>query len=138
MPSAMAKKPMFSESKRLDFELEFGAFICRENAMGEAVPIERAEESIFGFVLLNDWSARDIQAWEMAPLGPFNSKNFGTSVSGWVVLADAMAPFKTKGIQNHTQVLPYLQEPNAENVYDLNLQVDFSSKSLYLLHSYHA
>ena len=95
--------------------------------MGEPVPIKEAEENFFGLVLMNDWSARDIQAWEMTPLGPFNSKNFGTSVSGWVVLMDALEPFKAQGIENENEVLPYMQQAKKENVYDLNLQVDLTS-----------
>lgn len=89
-PTAQQPKPIFAPSQRLDFELELGAFVCKANKMGEPIDIKTAEENIFGFVLMDDWSARDIQAWEMVPLGPFNSKNFGTSVSAWVVLADAL------------------------------------------------
>ena len=126
-PTAQPPKPIFSPSKRLDFELELGAFLCKANKMGEPVDIKDAEESISGFVLLNDWSARDIQMWEMLPLGPFNSKNFGTSVSAWVVLADALEPFKTQGIENEGELLPYLQQKTKDNVYDLNLEVDLSS-----------
>lgn len=96
--------------------------------MGEAVPVDDAEEAIFGHVLLNDWSARDIQAWEMAPLGPFNSKNFGTSISPWVVLPDALEPFAAKGLDNE-EVLTYLQERKEKNVYDINLSVGLTRKS---------
>lgn len=126
-PYASNPKPVFTPSKRLDFELELGAFLCKANKMGEPVPIKEAEENIFGLVLMNDWSARDIQAWEMIPLGPFNSKNFGTSVSGWVVLTDALEPFKAQGIENETQVLPYMREAKKETVYDLNLEVELTS-----------
>ena len=98
--------------------------------MGEPVPIKEAEKNFFGLVLMNDWSARDIQGWEMTPLGPFNSKNFGTSVSGWVVLMDALEPFKAQGIENENEVLPYMREAKKENVYDLNLQVDLTSMAL--------
>lgn len=72
-PTAEVPKPSFTPSKRLDFELELGAFVCKANKMGEPVSIKEAEENIFGLVLMNDWSAGDIQAWEMVPLGPFNS-----------------------------------------------------------------
>ena len=126
-PTAQNPKPVFTPSKRLDFELELGAFLCKANKMGEPVPIKEAEENFFGLVLMNDWSARDIQAWEMTPLGPFNSKNFGTSVSGWVVLMDALEPFKAQGIENENGVLPYMQQAKKESVYDLNLQVDLTS-----------
>ena len=126
-PAAGTPKPAFTASKRLDFELELGAFICKSNKMGEPVGIKDAEENIFGFVLLNDWSARDIQGWEMLPLGPFNSKNFGTSISAWVVLADALEPFKIRGIENENELLPYLREKKRENVYDLNLEVELTS-----------
>jgi fumarylacetoacetase len=77
---------------------------------------------------MNDWSARDIQAWEYVPLGPFNAKNFGTTISTWVVLADALEPFKTKGLENESEILPYLKEKNEKTVYDINLEVDVKSK----------
>ena len=126
-PTAKIPKPIFSPSQRLDFELELGAFLCKANKMGEPVSIKEAEENIFGLVLMNDWSARDIQGWEMVPLGPLNSKNFGTSVSAWVVLLDALEPFRARGIENETELLPYLQEEKKENVYDLNLEVELKS-----------
>lgn len=95
--------------------------------MGEPVPIAQAEESLFGMVLMNDWSARDIQAWEYVPLGPFNAKNFATTISAWVVLADALEPFMIKGLNNETELLRYLREPRMESVYNINLEVDLSS-----------
>lgn len=119
-PTAEVPKPIFTPSKPLNFELELGAFVCKANKMGEPVSIKEAEENIFGLVLMNDWSARDIQAWEMVPLGPFNSKNFGTSGSAWVVLVDALEPFRASGIENENEVLPYMREGTKENVYDLN------------------
>ena len=115
----------FSACQKLDFELELGAFVGRENKMGEPIPITDAADSIFGLVLMNDWSARDIQLWEMVPLGPFNSKNFGTSISPWVVLMDALEPFRTQGISNETPLLPYLQEAK-NNVFDIRLEVDLT------------
>lgn len=133
-PTAPGPKPIFTASRRLDFELELGAFVCKANKMGEPVSIKEAEENIFGFVLMNDWSARDIQGWEMVPLGPFNSKNFGTSVSAWVVLTDALEPFKVGALENETKVLPYLQEDEKNTVYDINLEVSLTSmypRSLY-------
>lgn len=127
-PAATLKAPSFSPCKRLDIELELGAFVCKGNKMGEPIPIEEAADSIFGIVLLNDWSARDIQIWEYVPLGPFNAKNFGTTISPWVVLSDALEPFRTPGIKNETQLLPYLQEKRKENLYDIKLEVDISRK----------
>ena len=91
---ADAVPPVFGPSKALDYELEIGAFICGTNALGDSVPIARAEERLFGLCLLNDWSARDIQSWEYQPLGPFLSKNFATTVSPWIVTTDALAPFR--------------------------------------------
>lgn len=123
-PTAEKKVPVFGPCKKLDMELELGAFVCGSNPHGEPISIDKAEESLFGVVLMNDWSARDIQAWEYVPLGPFNAKNFGTTISTWVVLADALAPFKTKGQENDSEVLPYLKEKDEKNVYDINLEVD--------------
>ena len=119
---------MFSQCKKLDIELELGAFVCGSNEQGVPIPIGEAEDHLFGVVLMNDWSARDIQAWEYIPLGPFNGKNFGTTISTWVVLADALEPFKTKGLENDAHVLHYLQEKDEKTVYDINLQVDIKSK----------
>ena len=131
-PAAKVPKPIFVPSRRLDFELELGAFVCKANKMGEPVSIKEAEENIFGLVLMNDWSARDIQGWEMVPLGPFNSKNFGTSVSAWVVLMDALEPFRARGIENETEILPYMREEKNENVYDLNLEVELTSMANFI------
>ena len=109
-------------------ELELGAFVCRGNRLGESIPIGRAEESLFGFVLLNDWSARDVQAWEYVPLGPFTAKNFGTSISAWVVLADALDPFRCAGLENETELPRYLQEERKDSVFDIKLEVDLTSR----------
>jgi fumarylacetoacetase len=128
-PAAEKKVPIVSACRKLDIELELGAFVCRSNKMGEPVPIGEAEESIFGVVLMNDWSARDIQAWEYVPLGPFNAKNFGTTISPWVVLLDALEPFKTKGLENDAEILPYLREGSEKSFYDINLQVDLKTKN---------
>lgn len=125
--TAKVPKPIFIPSQRLDFELELGAFVCKANKMGEPVSIKEAEENLFGLVLMNDWSARDIQGWEMVPLGPLNSKNFGTSVSAWVILMDALEPFRVKGIDNETEILSYMREEKKETVYDLNLEVELTS-----------
>jgi fumarylacetoacetase len=91
--------PVFGPSERLDFELEMGFYVGAGNALGEPVPIAQAPEHIVGFSLLNDWSARDVQFWEMFPLGPFLGKNFGTSVSPWVVTTQALAPFRTPAME---------------------------------------
>ena len=128
------KTPVYGPSKSLDFELELGAFLCRANRMGEPVKVDQAHESIFGFVLMNDWSERKSQSWESSPLGPFVSKNFATTVSAWVCLAESLDPFLTKGIENNTQLLPYLETKNKNDVYDLNLEVDLTS--LYPLSSF--
>jgi fumarylacetoacetase len=93
-PSTSGIKPEFGPSKRLDFELEMGFYVGASNALGEPIAIADADQHIVGYCLLNDWSARDIQRWEMFPLGPFLSKNFGTMVSPWVVLAEALLPFR--------------------------------------------
>ena len=126
-PTAEPKIPTFTPCRKLDYELELGAFLCRPNNMGERVRIDDAEGSLFGFVLLNDWSARDIQTWEYVPLGPFNAKNFGTTISPWVVLADALEPFMTEGLKNETELLPYLREKKIQNTYSINLEVDLTS-----------
>lgn len=122
------KLPSFGSCMKLDFELELGAFLCRENKMGEPILIKDAADSIFGLVIMNDWSARDIQMWESLPLGPFNAKNFGTSISPWVVLMDALEPFKTQGIENEIELLPYLREEKV-NVFDIRLEVDITPES---------
>ncbi|KAJ4323790.1 hypothetical protein N0V94_001710 [Neodidymelliopsis sp. IMI 364377] len=127
-PTAEKKEPIFSPCKKLDIELELGAFVCGSNEQGTPIPIDKAADNLFGVVLMNDWSARDIQAWEYVPLGPFNAKNFGTTISTWVVLAEALDPFRVKGLENDGDVLPYLKEKDEKSVYDINLQVDVKSK----------
>lgn len=126
-PAADPKVPVFSPTRKLDLELELGAFLCKPNKMGEPVPISEAEEHIFGLVLMNDWSARDIQNWEYVPLGPFNAKNFGTSISPWIVLTEALEPFRSKGLENDKETLPYLKERREENVYDIKLEWELKS-----------
>lgn len=124
------KTPTFSPCRKLDMELEMGAFICKENEMGTSIDIKEAKEYIFGVVLLNDWSARDIQAWEYVPLGPFLAKNFGTTVSPWVVLSVALEPFLDVGLApgNREGLLPYLREEKAENVYNIDLTAEITTK----------
>jgi fumarylacetoacetase len=123
-----ATESSFGPCRRLDIELELGALLCKGNKLGEPVNINEAEKHIFGYVLLNDWSARDIQAWEAVPLGPFNAKTFATTISPWVVLKDALEPFHVSGILNEMRLHPYLQEARKENVYDINLEVELTSK----------
>jgi fumarylacetoacetase len=120
--------PVFRPSARLDMELELGMFVCRGNALGKPVPLHEAEDFIFGYVLMNDWSARDIQQWEYVPLGPFNAKNFGTTISGWVVLADALEPFRTVGLKNEVELQPYLREKRTDNILDIQLEVSITSE----------
>jgi fumarylacetoacetase len=127
-PQSGDQVPTFAPIKRLDYELELGAFVCKPNKLGEPVPIAEAEDNLFGLVMLNDWSARDVQSWEYIPLGPFNAKNFGSSISTWVVLMDALEPFKTRGIENDKEVLPYLQQKDDKTVYDIQLKIDLKSK----------
>ena len=124
-PAANPKVPTFTSCKKLDMELELAAFVSKPNEMGSPVDIADAESHIFGYVLMNDWSARDIQAWEYVPLGPFNSKNFGTTISPWVVLPDALAPFRTQSLRTEDQTfLPYLTEPRGDTAFDILLEVE--------------
>ena len=95
--------------------------------MGTSLKINGdAEEAVFGYVLMNDWSSRDIQRWEYVPLGPFNGKNFGTTISPWVVLPGALEPFRAAKLENKTELLPYLQEQRQDTVYDISLSIDLT------------
>lgn len=127
-PTAEPKVPTFAPCRRLDMELELGLFIARENKLGEPVRVDKAQDYIFGYVLMNDWSARDVQTWEYVPLGPFNSKNFGTSISPWVVLADALEPFRTKGLENPAELRSYLRQDRQDFALDINLEVTLKSR----------
>ncbi|MGJ4913600.1 fumarylacetoacetase [Bradyrhizobium sp. SZCCHNR3003] len=117
-----ADVPSFGPCKRLDFELEMGVVIGQSSPLGEMLTEAQAEAMIFGFVLLNDWSARDIQQWEYVPLGPFQAKAFATSISPWVVTSEALEPFRVAGPTQDPVPLPYLQQKAAQN-YDLALDV---------------
>jgi fumarylacetoacetase len=117
-----AELPSFGPCKRLDFELEMGVVVGQASAIGEMLTERQAEEMIFGFVLLNDWSARDIQQWEYVPLGPFQAKAFATSISPWVVSREALEPFRVQGPAQDPEPLPYLQQAQPNN-YDLELDV---------------
>lgn len=114
--------PQFQPTAKLDYELELGYYIGQENNWGEPISVQKAEESIFGFVLVNDWSARDIQAWEYVPLGPFLGKSFATSVSPWVVTPEALAPFRIKMEEQDPTPLPYLFETN-RSCFDIDLEI---------------
>lgn len=114
--------PVFGPAKLLDFELEMAFVVGKGNEMGDTIPIERAEDHIFGFCIFNDWSARDIQKWEYVPLGPFLSKNFASSVSPWIVTIEALESFKTGGPEQDPEVLPYLKYEGKKN-YDVELEV---------------
>ncbi|GFF39747.1 fumarylacetoacetase [Aspergillus udagawae] len=128
-PAANPKVPTFSPCKRLDIELELAAFVSKSNELGQPVSIDEAEDHIFGVVLMNDWSARDIQAWEYVPLGPFNAKNFATTITPWVVLLDALEPFRTAGLEpgSRESLLPYLREKRELNAYDIPLEVEITN-----------
>jgi fumarylacetoacetase len=119
---ANATEPVFGPSRLVDFELEMAFITTAANDLGEPIPVDEAEEYIFGMVLFNDWSARDIQKWEYVPLGPFLAKNFASSVSPWIVTLDALEPYKVKGPKPLKKQLPYLQQ-NGNKSYDINLEV---------------
>ena len=123
-----ADAPVLGASQRLDYELELGFFAAAGNALGERIAIGDADQHIFGVALLNDWSARDIQAWEYQPLGPFLSKNFATTVSPWIVTMEALAPFRAAPLERAAgdpQPLPYLDSPDnrASGAFDVMLEV---------------
>jgi fumarylacetoacetase len=122
MKPATVESPVFGPSRRLDFELEMGAAVGTGNRLGEPITTAEAEDMIFGYVLLNDWSARDIQGWEYQPLGPFQGKVFGTTISPWVVTPAALAPFRCPTPPREKPLLPYLSE-HQPGVYDIKLEV---------------
>lgn len=119
---ADAELPTYGACKLLDFELETAFIIGKQTQSGESVSTDNADEYIFGMVLFNDWSARDIQTWEYVPLGPFLAKNFASTVSPWVVTLDALEPFQVKGYDQEPKVLPYLQYKGDKNI-DIHLEV---------------
>ncbi|EJN09966.1 fumarylacetoacetase [Herbaspirillum sp. YR522] len=124
--AADADTPSFGPCKRLDYELEVGIFIGGENALGEAVPMAQAEQRVFGLCLLNDWSARDVQAWEYQPLGPFLSKSFASTISPWVVTLEALAPYRcgwTRAVED-PQPLAYLDSPGLREHGAIDLQLE--------------
>ena len=119
--------PVFGPSKLVDFELEMAFITTDANDLGESIPIEEAEDYIFGLVLLNDWSARDIQKWEYVPLGPFLAKSFASSISPWIVTLDALEPFRVEGPKPIKPQLPYLQYKGKKS-FDINLEVAIQPK----------
>ena len=122
MKPADAEKPIFSASKQLDFELEMAFVLNKNTEIGESISTQEAEDAIFGIVIFNDWSARDIQSWEYVPLGPFLGKNFCSSISPWVVTLEALEPFRTASPKQEPEVLDYLKFEGDKN-FDINLEV---------------
>ncbi len=119
--------PVFAATSKLDFELEVAFVSCSNTQLGTPVSVREAADHIFGFVLFNDWSARDIQQWEYVPLGPFLAKNFGSTVSPWIVTLDALEPFMIEGPKQEPQVLPYLSFEGKKN-FDVKLEVSIQPK----------
>lgn len=124
-----AAAPTFGPSRNLDFELEMGFFVGPGNELGRPIRVAQAAERIFGMVLVNDWSARDIQKWEYQPLGPFLAKNFATSISPWVVTLDALEPFRVNGPNQDPAPLPYLQSQGPW-AFDVQLEVWLQSATM--------
>jgi fumarylacetoacetase len=125
-----ADQPTYGPSRLMDFELEMGFFVGPGNSLGEPIPIAKAMDHIFGMVLVNDWSARDIQKWEYVPLGPFLGKNFATSISPWVVTMDALEPFRCAGpAQDDPKPLEYLVNPG-DCAFDIHLEVQLESEMM--------
>lgn len=123
-----SEKPVFSISKRMDFELEMGFIVGSSTKLGTSISTADAENHIFGMVLFNDWSARDIQKWEYVPLGPFLGKNFGSSISPWIVTLDALEPFRTSSPKQEPEILPYLSY-EGDKTFDINLEVVLETKN---------
>ncbi|WP_341213362.1 fumarylacetoacetase [uncultured Limimaricola sp.] len=117
--------PRLGPTARLDIELELGALVGTPSSMGQPISVARAQEMIFGFVLLNDWSARDVQVWEYQPLGPFQAKAFGTTISPWIVTREALEPYRVPTPERGTPLLPYLREEGDYN-YDIRLEIDIA------------
>ncbi|MGJ5643333.1 fumarylacetoacetase [Formosa sp. S-31] len=122
-----ATEPVFGPSKLVDFELEMAFITTDANDLGEPIPVEEAEEYIFGLVLFNDWSARDIQKWEYVPLGPFLAKSFASSMSPWIVTLDALEPYRVQGPKPIKKQMPYLQSKGPKS-FDINLEVAIQPK----------
>ncbi len=123
-----ASSPSFGPSRLLDFELEMAFITGKSTQLGERISTAKAGDYIFGLVLFNDWSARDIQKWEYVPLGPFLAKNFGSTISPWVVTLEALEPFRVESPKQEPEVLPYLKF-DGNNNYDINLEVEIIPES---------
>ena len=123
------ENPTYAPTKELDFELEMGFFVGKPSTMGETVPIEEAPDYIIGYVLVNDWSARDVQRWEYVPLGPFLAKSFATSISPWIVLPDALEPFRVEAIEQDPTPLPHLKSKKPLT-FDIKLEVQLRSTKM--------
>ncbi|MBL8674016.1 MAG: fumarylacetoacetase, partial [Rhodospirillales bacterium] len=129
-----ANAPVYAPCRRLDYELEMGAFVGVGNPLGTTIPIAEAERHLFGLVLLNDWSARDIQAWEYQPLGPFLAKSFATTISPWIVTMEALEPYRAPWTRpaGDPQPLPHLDSPEnrARGAFDIRLEVLIESERM--------
>lgn len=126
-----APVPIFGASRLVDFELEMGFFVSGGNKLGQRISMAEAEDHIFGLALVNDWSARDIQKWEYVPLGPFLAKNFGTSISPWIITLEALEPFRVAGpAQTDPEVLDYLKPVRKDQTYDLRLEVAIKGEKM--------
>ncbi len=121
-------KPEYGPCQKMDYELEMAFIIGKESELGEPIPIEKAEEYIFGFALFNDWSARDIQSWEYVPLGPFLGKNFGSTISPWIVTIEALEPFRKASPMQDPEVLDYLKI-DGNHSYDIALSVAIQTEN---------
>jgi fumarylacetoacetase len=121
--------PIFGDSKLVDFELEVGFFTGPGNELGDHISVDNASDHIFGLVLVNDWSARDIQKWEYQPLGPFLAKNWATSISPWIVTLEALEPFRIEMPEQDPEVLPYLKQKD-RSTFDINLEVYLDNEKL--------
>jgi len=124
-----ASAPVFGPSKSLDMEVEMAFITTSANDLGKPVSVNEAEEHIFGMVLLNDWSARDIQKWEYVPLGPFLGKNFATSISPWIVTLDALEPFRCESPKQDFEPLPYLKQQQSNNSFDIKLKATLQTEN---------
>ncbi len=126
VPGGEPETPIYAPSRQMDFELEVAFVIGKESTLGEPITVDNAEEYIFGLVLFNDWSARDIQRWEYVPLGPFLGKNFGSSISPWIVPLEALKPYRVKGPKQTPAPLDYLKTRGAKNI-EIELAVTVTS-----------
>lgn len=124
-----AGKPSFGDCKRMDFELEMGVLVGSGNLLSEPIAVDDAKDHVFGFTLVNDWSARDIQTWEYIPLGPFLAKNFATSISPWIITMEALEPFKCKSPEQDPKPFEYLNNKKDCN-YDINLEIHLKAENM--------